>query len=340
MRKIIPMLCLATVMGFTACSTDIDLYADYREVPVIYGLLDARADTNYIKITRTFYAQGDAYISAINPDSSNYPGKLDVRLVEYLNRDSIREIILDTITIHNKQPGAFYHPDQKLYYTAEPLGQNTSNRKYSYRLKVVLPTGELTTTTDLVGSPSFDVQSLAVNFSQEYFGTVRPFLFNVALNAAYYEFELAFTFKEQRTPDGDSVPRTFRWHVGSYDEQYLSTHLVDGHYAFRYRPDTFYEQLAYFIGDDTMTDGLKRYISDYPIEATITACGEELWQYHYINNASAGFDMGYDEYGLIDGGVGVFSSRMTAKHKLRLAGETVPELVARPHWGFKFIGGE
>lgn len=340
MRKIIPMLCLAAMMGFSACSTDVDLYADYKEVPVVYGLLDARADTNYIKITRTFYAQGDAYTSAANPDSSNYPGKLDVRLVEYLNRDSIREIILDTITIHNKQPGTFYHPDQKLYYTAERLGQNTSKRKYSYRLKVALPSGELTSTTDLVGGPDFDVQSLAVNFSEEYIGTIRPFLFHPARNAAYYEFELAFTFKEQRTPDGDSVPRTFRWRVGSFDEEYLSTHLVDGSYAFRYRPDTFYEQLAAFIGGDTTTDGLKRYISDYPIEATITACGEELWRYQYINNAAAGFEMGYDEYGLIEGAVGVFSSRMTAKHKLRLAGETIPELVARPHWGFKFIGGE
>ena len=259
MRKIIPMLCLAAMMGFGACSTDVDLYTEYKEVPVIYGLLDARADT------------------------------------EYRNGDSLREIVLDTITIHDKEQGVFYAPDQKLYYTTEALGQNTSNRKYSYRLKVTLPTGELTTTTVLVGSPSFDVQSLAVNFSQEYFGTLRPFLFRPALNAAYYEFELAFTFKEQRTPDGDSVSRTFRWRVGSHDEEYLSTHLVDGSYAFKYRPETFYEQLAAFIGGDTTTDGLKRYISDYPIEATITACGEELWRYQYINNAAAGFEMGYED---------------------------------------------
>lgn len=340
MKKIFILFCLAAVMGFSACSSDVDLYADYKEVPVIYGLLDARADTNYIKITRTFYAQGDAYLSAANPDSSNYPGKLDARLVEYLNGDSIREIILDTITIHSKQPGTFYHPDQKLYYTTEPLGQNTSKRKYSYRLKVALPSGVLTSTTNLVGNNSFDVKSLAVNFSQEYFGTLRPFLIKSAVNAACYDFELAFTFKEQRTPDGDSVPRIFRWHVGAFDEQYLSTHLVDGSYAFSYRPETFYEQLAAFIGGDTVDDGLKRYISDYPIEATVTACGEELWRYQYINDAAAGFNMGYDEYGLIEGGMGVFSSRITAKHKLRLAGETVPELVARPHWGFKFIGGK
>ena len=154
MRKVFILFCLAAVMGFSACSTDVDLYADYKEVPVVYGLLDARADTNYIKITRTFYAQGDAYTSAANPDSSNYPGKLDVRLVEYLNRDSIREIILDTITIHNKEQGLFYAPDQKLYYTTEPLNLNSNSEHYSYRLKVVLPDRILTTKADIVGNSS------------------------------------------------------------------------------------------------------------------------------------------------------------------------------------------
>lgn len=33
-----------------SCSTDVDLYNDYKDIPVVYGLIDAQADTNYIKI--------------------------------------------------------------------------------------------------------------------------------------------------------------------------------------------------------------------------------------------------------------------------------------------------
>lgn len=333
-------LCLAAVIAINACSTDIDLYADYKEVPIVYGILDARADTNFIKITRAFYVEGDAYQVATNPDSSNYPGKLDVRLIEYCNGDSIREIILDTITVHNKEQGVFYYPNQKLYYTSEPLRMNGKNNNYSYKLKAVLPERTLSTKAKLVGNASFDAQSLGVNFSKEYFGTRRPFLFRPAINASFYQAIMSFTFLEQRTPDGDSVPRTMTWNLGYWDEYDLSIHMEGDCYVFYYRPETFYEMLRDFIGGDTIDIGVQRFITDYPMAVTIAAGGEKLGQYIYNNDASNGFHPGDNEFSLIDGGYGVFSSRMTSYHTVRLAGETVPELVAERKWHFKFIGGK
>ena len=110
-------------------------------------------------------------------------------------------------------------------------------------------------------------------------------------------------------------------------------------YVFYYRPESFYEKLGDFIGGDTAIVGLQRFITDYPVEITIAAGGEELQQYIYNNNPSNGFVAGDNEFSLIDGGYGVFSSRMVTRGKARLAGSTVPELVAKPNWGFKFIGG-
>ena len=340
MKNLYLLLCLPFVALFFSCSTDVDLYANYREVPIIYGLLDASADTNFIKITRSFYVEGDANQFALNPDSSNYPGKLDVRLVEYCNGDSIREIILDTITIHNKEQGIFYAPSQKLYYTTEPLPKNGSTNKYSYKLKVAFPDRLLTTKADLVGNEGFGVQSLAVNFSKEYFDAIpREFLFHPAINADFYEVNMNFTFKEQRTPDGDSVPRTMHWYIGRLDDFDLSSNMDMNCYLFYYRPEDFYAKLQEFIGGDTAIAGLKRYITDYPVEVIITAGGEELRQYVHNNDPSLGFSQGDNAFSLIDGGYGVFSSRMTARRRVRLGGETVPELVAMRNWGFKFIGG-
>jgi hypothetical protein len=341
MKRALLYICFPLVVMMSACSTDINLYADYKQVPVVYGLLDAKADTNFIKITRVFYAQGDAYQVAQNPDSSDYPGKLDVRLVEYCNNDSIREIVLDTITIRNKQPGTFYAPCQKMYYTTERLGVNTQKEQYSYRLKAVLPDRVLTTKADLVGNDDFDVQSLGVNFSKEYFGAVpRRFLFSPAVKGAVYQITLSFTFLEQRLPDGDSVPRTMTWDIGTFNEEYFSLHTDGDAYYFLYRPETFYAMLRDFVGDDTTLVDVQRYITDYPAEVTIVAGGEKLRQYVYNNNTEVGFMQGDNEFSLIDGGYGVFSSRMTVSHKVRLAGETVPDLVAMSHWRFKFIGGE
>ena len=323
-----------------SCSTDVDLFAEYKEMPVIYGLLDANADTNFVKITRAFYVQGDAYQSALNPDSSNYAGKLDVRLVEYCNGDSLREIVLDTITLHNKQQGTFYHPDQKMYYTTDSLGSNGLGKNYSYKLKVVLPDRVVTAKADLVGSRSFGAQSLAVNFSKEYFGIPRKFLFNPAVNGTFYDISMAFTFLEQRTPDGDSVPRTVSWNIGRFTIDYFYLNSDGDCYVFSYFPETFYAQLKEFLGADTAVGGLTRFIGDYPVEITIAAGGEKLRQYVYNNDVSNGFIPGDNEFSLIYGGYGVFSSRMTARQNVRLGGETVPELVDHINWGFKFIGGE
>lgn len=337
MNRIARLFYLPFVALFFSCSTDIDLYADYKQVPIIYGLLDATSDTNFVKITRAFYVEGDSYQLAVNPDSSNYPGKLDARIIEYCNGDSVREIVLDTITIHNKEQGIFYAPDQKLYYTTEPLNWNGVNDRYSYQLKVVLPERTLTTKTEMVGNNNFDIQSLAVNFSKEYFGMVpRRFLFYPAFNATFYDVSMKFTFLEQRTPDDDSVPRSMSWKVGTFMGNYM-----DGEsYTFFYRPESFYEKLEEFIGGDTNVVGLKRYIDDYPVEVTIAAGGEKLRQYIYENDPSNGFVGGDNEFTLIDDGYGVFSSRMTIKRRVRLGGETVPDLVKARKWGFKFIGGE
>ena len=340
MKKFILLLYLPLFAFLFSCSTDVDLFAEYKEVPIIYGVLDATADTNFVKITRALYIQGNAYHAAVNPDSSNYPGKLDARIIEYCNGDSIREIMLDTITLHNKQQGIFYAPDQKLYYTTEPLNWNGVNNRYSYELKVVLPERTLTTTTPVVGNRNFEIQSLAVNFSKEYFGMVpRRFLFFPATNATFYDFSMSFTFLEQRDPDGDSVPRTMNWNVGTFMESSLSGNMDGEAYILSYRPETFYERLEEFIGGDTNVIGLKRYIEDYPVEITIAAGGEKLRQYIYENDPSNGFVGGDNEFTLIDDGYGVFSSRMTIKRYVRLGGETVPDLVKERKWGFKFIGG-
>ena len=340
-KKCVLILIFPFFFFLVSCAKDINLYADYKEVPVVYGLLDANADTTFIKITRAFYVQGDdAAQIAMNPDSSNYPGKLDVRLTEFCNGDSVRQLILDTITIGDKQPGMFYAPKQKLYYTTERLCKNTKNETYQYKLTIQLRDRTLVSVTDMVGSGAFKVKSLAVNYSMAYFGVNKALEFYPATNACSYDVSMSFTFKEQRTPWDDSIPRTMIWKLGTYSNFELSTHIVDDYYQIFYRPEKFYEQLKDFLGADTAIAGLSRFIGDYPVEIIIDAAGPELT--HYIEWSSIGNygTQGGNDFTLIDGGVGLFSSRMTTSRKVRLAGTTVPDLLDHRNWGFKFSGGE
>ena len=118
---------LASLAFFNACTTDVELYSDYKDIPIIYGLLDASQDTNFIRINRAFSGDNDHPINAANvaliADSCNYPGKLRAYIVEYIQgygghyQPTGNTMELDTITIHDKEEGVFYAPDQKVYYS-------------------------------------------------------------------------------------------------------------------------------------------------------------------------------------------------------------------------------
>ena len=114
MKKLLLSLSLlAGLVCFQACTTDVNLYADYKDIPVIYGLIDVSQDTNFIRINRAFSGNNDHPINAnevaMIADSCNYPGKLDAYIKEYRSGfgnsfDPTGRIIrLDTMTIHDKQ---------------------------------------------------------------------------------------------------------------------------------------------------------------------------------------------------------------------------------------------
>ena len=57
---------------FSACETDVDLNAPYKSTTIVFGLLDPGADTQFVKITKTFLGNGNNLEYAQIRDSSEY----------------------------------------------------------------------------------------------------------------------------------------------------------------------------------------------------------------------------------------------------------------------------
>lgn len=338
MRHISFLSFIASLLFLVSCHPEVELFADYKEVPVVYGLLDAEADTNFILIKRAFLAENAMHYAAI-PDSTSYPGRLDARLVEYVDGEKSREIILDTITRCNKEPGFFPSPKQKLYYTAERLHGNTATHEYSYQLLVAFKDWTLEAKTQMVGGSDFAVWSRTANFSM-FPDDAYPskMFFYPASHGAIYQVTMEFSFGERRGTDGDTIMRTMTCDWGVHDARDLN--FKDGKYYLNYNWGTFYANLREFLGADTIPSvGVKRYISDWLVTFHVCAGGLEMLEYNIVNGALGSDMQGCLDYSLIDGGIGLFSSRCFRKQRARLAGNTVPELVDKG-WGFKFIGGE
>ena len=331
---------------FCSCSTDVDIYADYKDTAIIYGLIDANADTNYVKITRAFCGTNDdpinAFEAAMVYDSNNYPGKLDA-YIEELKSDASqtyqptgRRFYLDTITIHNKEAGVFYAPHQKLYYTTERFNTNSSDGKYRYQLHVVKPDGDIVTAeTSVVGGDiSFGTQT--VSFQSTPSHLTSSLVFSSTEEAVLYEFVMQFNYREVHS--GQPMERKeISWGYGPRTlEGYESVVGADNLYRFYYSVNTLFTILERAIGNDTVWDenhpNVTRYIDDFYI--IVSAAGEEFNNYYqYAQVLQNGLSSSTD-YSTIDGGYGLFSSRIFIKKKVKLSSDTKLDLFGKP-WGFQ-----
>jgi len=140
-------ICL--VYLFTACKPDFDLNAPYKDVTVVYGVLNHQDSTHYVKIYKGYqsHKEGAVFIDAQNPDSIYYYDKIKVVLQEFeiKGKDTIRTVRPDIplYITHDfpRDSGFFYYDKERIiYYTKEPLSKD-----YAYKIVIThKQTGKVT----------------------------------------------------------------------------------------------------------------------------------------------------------------------------------------------------
>lgn len=329
---------LAGVTVFNACSTKVDLYADYKDIPVIYGLIDATQDTNFVRINRAFSSSNDhpinAHDVALIADSCNYPGKLMAYIIEYKSgfgntyQPTGDTLMLDTITVHNKEEGIFYSPNQKVYFTTEPFKVNTASSRYKYRLVVNKGNDTITSETGVVGGEDFRILTFQTSFVSDPTDASGKIAFKPADNAVFYDVKMYFNYKEKR--GATEVEKQVKWNFGTNSLDQLI--YEDGTYVVTYSMNSLFNLLEGAIGGDTIA--VTRYFDEEPIEIIIAAGGEELYNYIQINSQAGGLSQTIPDYTNISGGYGVFSSRINKSRKAKLSGRAAADLYGKRAWNF------
>ncbi len=346
MKRTFQILALLFVcsISFNSCDTRVNLYADYKDIPIVYGLLDATQDTNYVKIVRAFSNNNENPISASDialiADSNNYPGKLDARLIEicrtYGNHyePTGRVIVLDTITLHHKDSGEFYYPNQKIYWTTERLKTNSGNNDYKYRLQILKGNDTISSTTGMVGGDKYKINNSSIGFDPNSTES-NVFTFIEAQNAFAYSARMRFEYTE-KWPGHPLTPKSVEWPLGYFsinDLELIEGFSDPGHniYAMRYKENSLFSYLRNAIGSDTMN--ATRYMGNFYI--TLTAGGNELYNYIEVNSPSGSISQNIPDYTNINGGYGIFSSRITINKEVKLSAATKLKLKKMSGWGFE-----
>lgn len=344
-RFILSLSVLAAMLGFNACSTDVDLYSEYKDIPIVYGLLDASLDTNFIRINRAFSGSNDSHINAnevaLIEDSCNYPGKLKAYIVKYRNtygntyQPTGDTIVLDTITINDKQEGIFYSPKQKVYFTDKPMAANSGNSKLRYKLFVYKGNDTITAETGVVGGEDFKVITESLGFSAEESNRSGRILFTQADNAVFYDVKMMFYYRESHN-GGPFVDKEVSLKFGAKSSDELNK---DGAMFYvTYAENALFTLLKDAIGSDTVVNPnhphVVRYFDARPMRITLAAGGDELYNYIQVNQQT-GFSQTVPDYTNIYGGRGVFSSRVNLVKDVRISPRTQSDLYGIESWGFK-----
>ena len=196
----------AVLAGAVAgCSTDVDLNAPYLRTPVVFGLLDAAADTQWVRINRTWLGPGNQFDAAAIADSSEYaPEELQVRVIERVGRIVTNTFYLSDTTRSDKQDdGVFYAPEHQAWYF---VPENGLNPAAEYDLEVDVADGtEVRATTDMIAS-------VAGNITQPPPGVIgyKMGFANIGPASVTYPDQ---TFKWSTTPGASRYEVTLILHV-------------------------------------------------------------------------------------------------------------------------------
>lgn len=94
MKKTALFLGLLSALSFISCDQDIDLTADWKDIPIVYGLLNAADTAHYIRVEKAFQDQnGNAFLAAQEADSLYYTNAT----VRLLNLTTGKEAVLQKV---------------------------------------------------------------------------------------------------------------------------------------------------------------------------------------------------------------------------------------------------
>ena len=335
MNKIFSLSAIAAIsLAFlSSCETEVDLTAPYASTTVVFGLLDPQADTQFVKITKTFLGDGNLNDYAMIRDSSEYKWEefSSLRIEEYVtgNPNPIAIHNLQPITIHDKDVnGMFYGPEQTVYYFASPSGINP-NAKYKLVADFV-SRPDIFAWTNVIPSADVFFQSPQTNLGLSFAATntvtgAIDYRDNVSIrwtpidNAEIYDLALRFYYTENLYSDDaltqlvSSTEKFIDWKIGTFNADAID--LNSGYYNLTFNAEPFFSYLGTNLTADTH---IRREVGTYDgnktraFELRMGLANDELKTFINVNNPVTGIIQERPSYTNVVGGLGLFASRASA----------------------------
>ena len=306
---------LITLIG--GCKQDFDVTATYKEVPVVYGLLNQQDNTHYIRIQKGYLIDGNALVAAGVPDSVYYPDVLNVKLTPYTSTGSQIGAIINLTRVDGnsvslpKESGAFANTPNWLYTftgTLDPnknykLSVTNTSNNFSFSNKNINGVNGVTLVKDF--QILVPTKASKINLQNT---SPAKVVWNAAENAGVYDLTVRFYYKEYLQADNSLVKDTI------VDILLFKSLAYDYNGGGSLPPfDITADNILSFLSNHipASTDVYREFNIQKGMQFKFAAGGTELAKFMNSQQAQGGLasNEALPPYSNIYGGVGLLSSR-------------------------------
>ena len=286
-----------------SCETDFDVNANWKDVTIVYGLIDPNNEDQLVKINKAYLGQGDAIQMASISDSTNYdPSNLIVKIHRVREQvfntyDTLSTVVL-TDTVLDNDDGLFSTDDNIIYTFKKPSSFYNTNSIYVLEILNLSSGQKVTSETEIINSFSFESLNPSFEwglYNGELADSLRFRTKNIewqnSNNGVIYQLDILINYLE------NGVVNSLSW----------SQPLVEyssGNMSLKIKGDQFFQFLENNLDNNTT----KQFLN---LDLVMTIGAQDLKTYIDVNQPFSGIVQERPVFSNIDNGVGLFSSRYT-----------------------------
>lgn len=331
--KIIISVLISTII--VSCSTELEINADWEDIPVVFCVLDPSQEFQYVTVNKTFLGNVPASQMAQESDSLFYDN-VKVFLYEYAGNNlfqPINTIEFTEVDTINKEDGYFASDKNIVYITDYQLNNNNH-----YELEVIIDDGRRIVKSDVIGlisNTTIQFPSIHLPFiNLANYGATTKYAFLPGINAKVAQMTIHFNYLDVNTITKDTVFHTIEWRQPAFVSSDVTTNiLVDRNIEIR----SFYNLLVQRI--PPLPENTIRYVKmPNSLEYRVASANQDYRTYMEITAPSHGIVQEKPSFSNLENAIGLFAARYNTSLNKRLGAVTLDSLyrgIYTNHLGFQ-----
>lgn len=299
-QQFIVIVIFISTFFFYACDNDLNVTESWKDITVVYGLLNSAEAVNYIRVEKGFLDENTSALVVAQRADSLYYANLNVELVELhsmgATTHSLTRVDANTMGLQ-RDTGIFATTPNYVYKFDEPI-----NTDANYRLVITKADGqEVTAQTGIIDEFNLTLPLDSTLGWREYDDEVF-FRWRSDEDAAFYELVFRFHYLEAPVNDPTNfVSKSFDWMVDSKIQPVNNSGIV----SLQVLAQNFFQTVGANLSEGEVIRQFDR------IDVLIWAGGADLLSYIEVGSVNAGITGAevLPTYTNLSEGFGIFSTR-------------------------------